>query len=296
MIRLHVESSALWEEGLAEVSAGDLNGLYSRLLSCGRLHHVGGLSPRTVRYVHALLNKAFSDAVRLGVLAANPAAAADPPSSRSARSPVAAVWSPDELAQFLASAKADPHHDAFHLAAATGLRRSELLGLRWCDVDPQAGQLQVIQGVVQVGHERRITPLKTERSRRLVALDERTTQILALRRAAAEAANPTFRTVDLVFPAEDGGPIRPGTFTYSFGRRVKLAGLRRIRLHDLRHTHATHALQIGVHPKVVSERLGHSSVMVTLDIYSHVLPSLQREAAEAVAALVNGEQPQSTSP
>jgi len=176
------------------------------------------------------------------------------------------------------------------LAAATGLRRSELLGLRWCDVDLQAAQLQVIQGVVQVDHERQITPLKTDRSRRLVALDVRTAQLLGARRAAAEAARPTFRTDDLVFPADDGGPIRPGTFSYSFERRVELAGLRRIRLHDLRHTHATHALQIGVHPKIVSERLGHSSVMVTLDVYSHVLPSLQREAAEAVAALVNGEQ------
>ena len=290
MVRLHVQSSALWERALDEVSAADLNGLYSRLLRSGRLHAAGGLSPRTVRYVHALLSKAFSDAVRVGLLTANPAVAADPPSARSARSRVAAVWSPDELAQFLASAKADPYHDAFHLAAATGLRRSELLGLRWCDVDLQAAQLQVIQGVVQVDHERQITPLKTDRSRRLVALDVRTAQLLGARRAAAEGARPTFRTDDLVFPADDGGPIRPGTFSYSFERRVELAGLRRIRLHDLRHTHATHALQIGVHPKIVSERLGHSSVMVTLDVYSHVLPSLQREAAEAVAALVNGEQ------
>jgi len=94
MVRLHVQSSALWERALDEVSAADLNGLYSRLLRSGRLHAAGGLSPRTVRYVHALLSKAFSDAVRVGLLTANPAVAADPPSARSARSRVPAVWSP----------------------------------------------------------------------------------------------------------------------------------------------------------------------------------------------------------
>jgi integrase len=283
MLRLHVGAS-LAASALASVTASELNGLYGRLLREGRRNGRGGLSPRTVRYLHTILNKAFSDAVRAGHLVVNPGAAADPPSPRSTRAPVFPVWSPAELARFLNSAKEDPHYVAFHLAAATGLRRGEILGLRWCDIDASARELHVVQTVVEVAHEARISPPKTERSRRLVALDAKTCDLLTQHRATAGAALDDH---GLVFCASGGDPIHPALFSYYFQRRVRLAGVRRIRLHDLRHTHATHALRAGVHPKVVSERLGHSTITITLDTYSHVLPSMQREAAEAVAALLH---------
>jgi integrase len=283
MLGLHVDD-ALAATRLPLVTARNLNDLYGRLLRDGRRDGNGGLAARTVRYLHTLLNKALADAVRVGHVPINPAAAADPPSPRATRAPVFPVWSPRELARFLESAKADPHYVAFYVAAATGLRRGELLGLRWCDIDHVARELHVVQAVVEVAHEARISPPKTERSRRLVALDAKTCELLAADRAAR--ANGVDEH-SLVFCTDDGAPIHPALFSYYFQRRVRLAGVRRIRLHDLRHTHATHALRAGVHPKVVSERLGHSTITITLDTYSHVLPSMQREAAEAVAALVH---------
>jgi integrase len=246
----------------------------------------GGLSARTVRYLHTILNKALADAVRAGHLVVNPATSADPPSPRAAKAQVFPTWSPAELARFLDSAREDPYYVAFYVAASTGLRRGELLGLRWSDFDHDARVLHVVQAVVEVGHEPRITPPKTERSRRLVALDVKTAQLLADHRAAALRRDRALADDALVFPNGDGGPLHPALFSHYFQRRVRLAGVKRIRLHDLRHTHATHALRAGVHPKVVSERFGHSTVTITLDTYSHVLPSMQREAAEAVAAFV----------
>jgi integrase len=286
MINLHV-GGPLAATALPSVTARDLNDLYRRLLRDGRRDGGGGLSARTVRYLHTIVNKALADAVRAGHILVNPGAAANPPSPRATRAPVFPVWSPAELARFLESAKQDPHYVAFHLAAATELRRGELLGLRWCDIDHVAGELHVVQTVVEVAHEVFVSLPKTERSRRLVALDVKTCELLARHRAALAARTANIEEHSLVFATEHGDPIHPAVFSYYFKRRVRLAGVQRIRLHDLRHTHATHALQAGVHPKVVSERLGHSTITVTLDTYSHVLPSMQREAAETIAALIH---------
>jgi integrase len=124
----------------------------------------------------------------------------------------------------------------------------------------------------------------------MVALDQRTTSILRQHREIAEGrcgGGLTVAEESLVFTTSGGEPIHPALFSYYFQRRIRAAGVRRIRLHDLRHTHATLALQAGIHPKIVSERLGHSSITITLDTYSHVLPSMQRDAAEAIAALIS---------
>jgi integrase len=285
-LRLYLELEVA-SKPLASVTGQDLNALYRRLLRNGR-RDGRGLSARTVRYLHTILSRAFSDAVRAGAIEVNPARSADPPSPRASRAQIFDVWSPSELAQFLHAALDDPLYVAFRLAAATGLRRSELLGLRWCDIDLVARELRVVQALVCVGNVLRITPPKTERSRRGVALDHETSAILARYRSLAEKAEG-FDDRDLVFRRPNREPIHPALLSYHFQQRIRLAGVRRIRFHDLRHSHATHALQAGVHPKVVSERLGHSSVMITLDTYSHVLPGLQREAAEAVAALLTGK-------
>jgi integrase len=192
------------------------------------------------------------------------------------------------LKRFLAASRHDPWYPAFHLAASTGLRRGELLGLRWSDLDLEAAELQVVQTVVQVGWEPEISGPKTPSSTRRIALDRRTVDVLRrhLRAAEAEAQGGSLEASSLVFPGRSGGPMNPNLFSGRFQRLVKNAGVRRIRLHDLRHSHATHALEAGVHPKIVSERLGHASVVVTLDLYSHLLPTLQREAAEVVASLI----------
>jgi integrase len=288
MIDLHVDHD-LAATALANVTPTMLNALYARLLREGRRNRghdrQHGLSARTVRYVHTILNRALADAVRLGSIPLNPASAANPPSPRSTRAPVFTVWSPAELAQFLRSAEKDPLYIAFYVAAATGLRRGEVLGLRWVDVDLKRSELRVVQAVVEVDHQVRISIPKTDRSRRLVALDSKTRDLLSEFRVAAESSRPV-EPASLLFSV-NGDPIHPAQFSYRFQRLVYRADVPRIRLHDLRHTHATHALQAGVHPKVISERLGHSTIAVTLDTYSHVLPSMQREAAEAVAALLH---------
>jgi len=138
---------------------------------------------------------------------------------------------------------------------------------------------------VEVNHAVHIATPKTKRSRRLIALDTKTCQLLATHRGSSELRDD-FDPASLLF-SRAGDPIHPGQFSYRFQSLVRRAGLPRIRLHDLRHTHATHALRAGIHPKIVSERLGHSTIAITLDTYSHVLPSMQREAAEAIAALVH---------
>ena len=285
LLSLHVDDR-LGRTSLSDITSSQLNRLYDRMLRTGRRNGSGGLSPRTVRYLHTVLKRALSDAVRAGHLTKNPAAFADPPSARAARPPVYPVWTPDELTQYLMAAKDDPHYLAFHLAAVTGLRRGELLGLRWCDIDCEGRQLRVVQALIEVAQELTIGPPKTERSRRVVALDARTTDLLAVEREIAESRQG-FDDHDLLFRTDAGVPIHPAVFSYYFARSIRRAGVRRIRLHDLRHTHATHALQAGVHPKVVSERLGHSTVTITLDTYMHVLPSMQRDAADAVAALIH---------
>jgi integrase len=293
-IALYVPTD-LSERKMRSIRPQHLTGVYRDMLTDGRRDGRGGLSSRTVRYVHAILQRAFADAVRHGVLNSNPALAADAPSRVAARSPVFPTWTPAELRDFLLSARGDEHYAAFHLAAATGLRRSELLGLRWCDIDLERNELRVLQTVVVTGNRVDIGLPKTHRSRRVVALDRRTVAVLREHRRVAagrsEADGEVFSSQALVFSGRDGGPIHPALFTYYFQRRIRAAGVRKIRLHDLRHTHATHALQAGVHPKIVSERLGHSTVMTTLDTYSHALPSLQREAAELIAGLV-GDAPQ----
>ena len=284
MVELHLRPE-LAAMPLRQLRGSDLSGLYRDLLSNGRRRAGGGLSARTVRYLHTILNRAMADAVRSGEIATNPAGTADPPSSHAARARIFPVWSPAELARFLKSAERDELYVAFRVAATTGLRRGEVLGLRWCDFDSTRQQLQIVQAVVEVAHEPHVTTPKTERSRRLVALDAKTSQLLTQHRARVTAEHPDLHDHALVFATKDQRPIHPAVFSYRFQRRVHLAGLPRIRLHDLRHTHATHALRLGIHPKVVSERLGHSSVMTTLETYSHVVPSMQREAAEAIAAL-----------
>jgi integrase len=282
----------LGELRLEKITPRDLNDLYRSLLRAGRRDGRGGLSPRTVRYAHAILRKALSDAVRLGYLEKNPTLAADPPSARAARARQFPTWDPGDLRRFLNFVRGDRFYAAFYLAAASGMRRGELLGLRWCDLDLDAQQLSVVQCVVEVAHEVRVGPPKSDRSRRMIALDEKTTAVLAEHKRSQEderkKRGEKLAPHEFVFAAEDGSPIHPACFSQIFGRRVEAAQVPRIRFHDLRHTHATLALRAHVHPKIVSERLGHSTVSITLDTYSHCIPSMQREAAKVMGEFLPG--------
>jgi len=258
------------------------------LLREGRCHGVGGLSARTVRYVHAIVRRALSDAVRKGLVARNVADLADPPSAGEARAPTMRTRSADELGAFLEHVADDRLSAAWQLLTTTGARRGEVLGAHWRDLDLEAGRRSVVQTVTTTG----VSRPKGGRARS-VALDAGTVQALRAHRKAQAAERltwgPAYDDHGLAFCREDGTQLEPRSFSRAFRRHVELAELPRIRLHDLRHTWATLALGAGVHPKVVSERLGHATIAITLDVYSHVSAGMQHDAADAVAALIRGD-------
>lgn len=200
------------------------------------------------------------------------------------------TWTADELRKFLEHVRDDRLYAAFLLAATTGMRRGEVLGMRWRDVDFERSRLAVAQTMTNVGTELVTSTPKTQKGTRSVALDPTTLDALKAhrRKQAAEqlAFGRDYLESELVFRDPDGAPVSPNALSNAFKHRIRLAGVPTIRLHDLRHTHATLALQAGVHAKVVSERLGHSTIAITLDTYSHAIPAMQEEAAERVAALV----------
>jgi integrase len=274
---------------LQRLSGGALNALYGELLKSGRADGSGGLSPATVRRVHATLHHALKDAVRWQHLMQNPADAADPPRVR--RSEMK-VWTPSELRGFLKSIHGHRLYAAFALAALTGMRRGEVLGLRWGDVDLDGARVAVRRTLVTVGYRVEMSEPKTAQGRRSIDLDPTTVTVLKGHRAqqAEErlAWGPQWADGGWVFTQESREPVHPDTFSKTFDRLVKRAGLPRIRLHDLRHTNVAHSLAAGVPVKVISERVGHSTTAFTQDVYGHVIPGMGKEAAAKVAALVFG--------
>jgi integrase len=266
---------------LQRLSPEDLNEFYAGLQRSGRRKGSGPLHSSSVRRIHATLHRALGDAVRWELLDRNPADRSSPPKQRAETKVEMRTWTADELRHFLEFVKSESLYTLWLLLATTGMRRGEAAGLRWSDVDLEGRSLSVRQTVVLLGHKPYVSAPKSARSRRVIALDERTATVLAEYRAQASASE-----ADFVFSDSDGSFIHPAKVTRMFDRHVRASGLRCIRLHDLRHTHATLALQAGVHPKVVSERLGHSTVSLTLDVYSHALQHIQKEATQRFAALL----------
>ena len=277
----------LGEVPLQSLSGAQINALYARLAASGRRGGKSGLAALTIRHVHAVLHRALKDAVRWGVLARNPIAAADPPRLAHARE--MRTWSAEQLAAFLAFTHDDRLHPLWQLLALSGMRRGEACGLRWSDCDLDEGRIAVRRALVPIAHTVLVSEPKTAHGRRSIALDQGTVAILKgqARRQQVEGkqAEEWFAS-GLVFTRPDGQALPPNSVSRCFVRAVRKAKLPEIRLHDLRHTHATLALRAGIHPKVVSERLGHATVAITLDTYSHAIPALQEEAAERIAGLV----------
>jgi integrase len=228
-----------------------------------------GLSARTVRYLHTIIRLALADAVRWDLVVRNVADASTPPSASEAKPQTMKTWSGNELRCFLDHVREDRLYAAWHVLAMSGMRRGELLGLDWQGVDLEGGHLAIIRTLIEGRREPRFSEPKTTRSRRSVALDRESVTILGehRRRQLEErlAWGPACHDNGLVFCREDGSAIWPRSFSRMFDRHVEKAGLPPIRLHDLRHTHATLALASGVHPKVVQERLGHASIGITLN-------------------------------
>jgi integrase len=246
-----------------------------------------GLSPTTIRRIHTQLHKAFADAIRWGLLQKNPCTQADPPSATEVKARALAarqVYSWDQLQRFVDIAASDRLFAMWQLFATTGLRRSEMAALRWDHVDLEAGMLSVVRVAVEDGgqvYERELP--KSSTSRRAVELAPADVDILTLQaKQQAEdrvAASEAWQHRGHVFTSLRGGRLYPPDITRAFHQLTDAAGLPHIRLHDLRHTHATLLLKAGEVAKIVTERLGHSTAAYTQDAYQHVLPGMQRAAA-----------------
>lgn len=265
-----------------------LEDLYAHLRRSGR-HDGGPLAPKTVLNVHQILRTALGDAERSGLVQRNVARLMDPPCHGAA--PEQRCWNEHQLRQFLHVAMTHRLGPAIWLAAMTGMRRGEVLGLRWTDIDLETATLSIRRSVSCTGYQVHTTPTKTRTSRRAIDLDQRTMDVLRewrhqqLSELAAVAADGT------VFTRTDGEPVHPHALSQTVSRLQRSAGVPTIRLHDLRHTHATLMLKHGIPLKVVSERLGHSTPAFTMAVYQHVLPGMQRDAANTFARLITPADP-----
>ena len=259
---------------LVDLRPEDIQGYYTAKLTSGEL--AGG----TLIKHHHLLKQALATAIKWRLIGQNPAALVDPP--RKAHKEMRALTSA-EVHQLLQECNGTLWHPIFHTLIWTGCRRSELLGLRRKDVDLLLANLRVTQVLHQLGDGTFVySEPKTVKAKRAVALSP--TSCLMLRahkerqEADAEMFGQTVGLDTLVFSHRDGSPVRPDAVTKAFRRIARQAWLPGVRLHDLRHTHASLLLQQGVNIKVIQERLGHANVQITLDTYSHLLPGLQESA------------------
>ena len=283
-VRLHIVP-ALGKRPLARLEADAVDAAYAGMLA--------KLSPASVAGVHRTLHRALSDAVRWRKVPTNVAALADPP--RAARHEMQTLTE-EQAKAFIVSAAEDPRHEAlFVLAVTTGMRQGELLGLRWKDVNLDAGWVRVTGTLTRVrrdasaggpASELTIGVPKTAKSRRQVELTGIAVDALRRHRAAqveqrVEVAN-LWQDNDLVFCGPLGQPSHKAKVDDAYHATLHRAGLPRLRFHDLRHTAATLMLGRGVHPKVASEMLGHATIAITLDLYSHATPTMQRAAVSAL--------------
>ncbi len=279
IVRLHLKP-ALGHHALSKLQPLHIARYYSEALASGRVDGNGGLSPRSVLHHHRVLRAALHQAVKWLLLPRNPADAVDPP--RPQHREMRAL---DEAAtaKLLRAASDSRLSLPVLLAVTTGLRRGEILAVRWQDVDLQHSSLAVRQSLEQTRNGLAFKQPKTAKGRRVVALPTLTVEALKqhkVKQATTKLAlGAVYQDHDLVCARDDGTPWPPDTFSSAFVGLVRRTSVPRIRFHDLRHTHATQLLRQGIHPKVVSERLGHATVSITLDVYSHVLPGMQAEAA-----------------
>jgi integrase len=281
---------ALGKIPLVQVQPHDLQQYYSQLLINGRVDGKGGLSARTVLHFHRVLFQAFKYAVRQGFLIRNIAELVDPPRSKKRQMK---TLTPQEVSRLLTTAKDSVFYPIIYTAVNTGLRQAELLGLRWHDLDLDLASLSVSQ----VLYKRRGVCIfkgpKSEHSRRRLDLTPSLALFLRKYREGREAEQlllgKSVGEYDLVFSNIDGIALDPGTLTHTFAKISRNTGLPGTRFHDLRHTFASIMLLTGIHPKIVSEMLGHASVAFTLDTYSHVIPGLQKAAVKRLDEVLHAE-------
>jgi len=291
---------------LSDLTTADVQAMLTAL---GRTRGRDGrpVSASTVTRVRATLRTALNAAVRQGLLQVNPASRVELPAARRPRAvvwtsarveqwrrtgvrPAVAVWTAAQTGRFLQAIAEHRLYALYHLIALRGLRRGEAAGLRWCDIDLDAGVATINQQLQQYDGHLVIGPPKTTRSCRTIALDHTTVAALSRHRLRQlderDAAGADYHDSGYVFTSLRGDPMAPDRISRLFRALAAEAGLPPIRLHDLRHGAATLALAAGVDLRVVQDMLGHCSIVLTADTYTSVLPTVAHKAAEQVAALV----------
>ena len=269
---------------LEKLTSLDLQKFYKKLLTTGRVDRVEakgqpkGLSAKTVRNIHQILSSALKLAQEQRLILTNPAeGCALPRVEHQEMKTLTTV----QLASFFREARESGVFELYYLELATGLRRGELLGLKWEDIDLERGDLRVRRQVSRINGEVVEAPLKTKNAYRTLPLAEDTVSVL--REQRRKVGNSPW-----VFPSPNGGPISPDSVLHMLHRVLKRAGLPKVRFHDLRHTFATLALQNGVDVKTVSGMLGHFSAGFTLDTYAHITSAAQRQAAQTMGSVLAG--------
>ena len=273
---------ALGDLPLEKLTAMDLQRLYKHLLESGRVectesrNKPKGLSIKTVRNINQVISSAMEFAIEQKLIAANPTDGCALPKLEHREMKTLPT---EQLASFLHEAKESGVFELYYIELATGLRRGELLGLKWEDIDLERGTIQVRRQIARINGEVVEAPLKTKNSYRSVSIGHDAVEILKEQRRKTNS--------EYVFPSPTGGPISPDSVLHMLHRGLKRAGLPQIRFHDMRHTFATVALQNGVDIKTVSGMLGHYSAGFTLDTYAHVTTQAQRQAADTMANILS---------
>jgi integrase len=283
-IRLHLVP-VLGGYRLQKLSAQHVQAFYTKKLD-------EGLSPTTVIYFHSVLHNALDTAVKWGLVSRNVCDLTSPP--RKERFEIQ-PFTAEQVQQFLIAVRGHKWETLFTMALATGMRQGELLGLKWQDMNFSTGTLQVRRILSRVMSERSVREFveadpKTQQSRRSIPLAPFALEALKqhhLRQVEAKVkAGPAWEEHDYVFCTLTGTHLRPNHVVDEFKKILRRAGLPAIRFHDLRHSTATLLLSLGVHAKVVQEMLGHTQISMTMDIYSHVLPSMQIDAVHRLNDLL----------
>ncbi|HMR96234.1 MAG TPA: site-specific integrase [Microthrixaceae bacterium] len=276
----------LGRKRLRRLRPEDLERLYDSML-----HPTDGtrpLAPKTVYEVHLIIRGALDHALRRGLVARNVALAASAPKLRAIPKVEQRAWTAAELQAFLRAAAGHRLFPALWLSANTGIRRNELLGLRWTDLDTDHARLSVNRGLVAVGYELHESRGKTSNARRCIDLDQTTLGVLAGWRALQSAEYAAIGVDDpgWMFTTATGERVHPHSISQTFDRIVRRAPVPVIRLHDLRHTHGSLLIASGVNAKVVSERLGHAQFVFTVETYQHTFSSMRADAARVFEALL----------
>lgn len=264
---------------LQSLAARHIQGLYAQMID-------RGLSATSVVQVHRIIRQALSHAVKWGVLGRNVADATTPP--RIQRKELD-MWDTETIWRFLDATRGSKFGEFYQMALLTGMRRSELCGLQWDSVDLSNGRLSVVRTLQRLTGEGLVEGQpKTQRSRRMIALSPDAVEVLhGIRGKQMESQlkyGEVWENTGYVFTQADGSPVDPDMISKDFPKIIRSAGLPKMTLHGLRHAHASILLKEGINPKVVSERLGHSTIATTMDVYSHIMPGLQEAAALALDA------------